>query len=85
MADLPIVAEWQMVEYATPLLATLFIQCETCEERAVDRFAVVENHGRTNLVHTRWAEVCRDRKALVDVFQVSALEVSASVRLVTHQ
>jgi hypothetical protein len=68
MTHLLVVAEWQMVEYTTPFLATLFIQCETCEERAIDRFAVVENHGRADLVHTRWAEVCGDRKALVDVF-----------------
>jgi hypothetical protein len=74
-----------MVEYTASLLATLLIEGQTCEEGAINRFAVVENHGGANLVYASGAKVRRDRKALVDVFQISALEVSASVRLVTHQ
>jgi hypothetical protein len=57
MANLLILARWQMIKHTGALFTAFLVECETYKERAINGPTIVNDNLRCYLTNARWAKV----------------------------
>src|SRR4051794_17314459 len=85
MANLLILARWQMIEYTGAPFTAFLVECKTCKERAINGSTIVNDNLRCYLTNARWAKVGGNRERFLDGGKIGSLKVRRNFRLATHE